>query len=74
MTNPRQDGAFPQLGQRVRVIDGPFTDYDGVVVLLHEDRRMARVVISFFGRDTTVELPFSQLEALTHSDPPPPHS
>jgi len=51
-------------GQSVRVIDGPFTDFIGVVDEILHDKGKVRVLISFFGRETPVELDFLQVEKL----------
>jgi transcriptional antiterminator NusG len=49
-------------GQRVRIIDGPFNDFPGVVDEIDMDKAKVRVMVSFFGRDTPVELDFLQVE------------
>jgi len=49
-------------GQKVRIIDGPFNDFMGVVDEIDMDKAKARVMVSFFGRDTPVELDFLQVE------------
>jgi len=49
-------------GQRVRIIDGPFNEFIGVVDEIDMDRAKVRVLVSFFGRDTPVELDFLQVE------------
>ena len=49
-------------GQVVRITDGPFADFMGSVDEVHPDRSKARVLVSFFGRDTPVELDFLQIE------------
>jgi transcriptional antiterminator NusG len=49
-------------GQKVRIIDGPFNDFLGVVDEIDMDKAKARVMVSFFGRDTPVELDFLQVE------------
>ncbi len=51
-------------GQKVRIIDGPFNDFLGVVDDIDMDKAKARVMVSFFGRDTPVELDFLQVEKL----------
>jgi transcriptional antiterminator NusG len=51
-------------GQRVRIIDGPFTDFVGSVDDLDMDKSKVRVLVSFFGRDTPVELDFLQVEKM----------
>ena len=49
-------------GEVVRVNDGPFADFMGTVDEVFEDRGKIRVHVSFFGRDTPVELDFLQIE------------
>jgi transcriptional antiterminator NusG len=51
-------------GQKVRIIDGPFNDFLGVVDEIDMDKAKARVMVSFFGRDTPVELDFLQVEKI----------
>lgn len=51
-------------GQRVRIIDGPFTDFVGSVEDIDMDKNRVRVLVSFFGRDTPVELDFLQVEKM----------
>jgi transcriptional antiterminator NusG len=49
-------------GQKVRIIDGPFSEFVGEVDEIDMDRSKVRVLVSFFGRDTPVELDFLQVE------------
>ncbi len=49
-------------GDRVRIIDGPFNDFRGVVSEIDMERHKVRVMVSFFGRETPVELDFLQVE------------
>lgn len=51
-------------GQSVRITDGPFIDFIGVVDDLNTEKGKVRVMVSFFGRETPVELDFLQLERL----------
>lgn len=48
--------------QKVRIIDGPFNDFVGTVESIDMDRGKVRVLVSFFGRETPVELDFLQVE------------
>jgi len=60
---PRIKVAFTR-GQSVRIIDGPFADFIGVVDDISYDKGKVRVLVSFFGRETPVELDFLQVEKL----------
>jgi transcription termination/antitermination protein NusG len=51
-----------KLGERVRIIDGPFNDFRGMVSEIDMERTKVRVMVSFFGRETPVELDFLQVE------------
>jgi transcriptional antiterminator NusG len=60
---PRVKIAF-EKGQSVRIIDGPFADFIGVVDEILQDKGKIRVMVSFFGRETPIELDFLQVEKL----------
>lgn len=60
---PRVKVGF-QKGQPVKIIDGPFTEFIGTVDDLNQEKGKVRVMVSFFGRDTPVELDFLQVEKL----------
>ncbi len=49
-------------GENVRVIDGPFQNFNGVVDAVNADKSKVRVLVSIFGRATPVELDFVQVE------------
>ncbi len=51
-------------GQSVRITDGPFADFIGVVDTVDTDKGKLNVLVSFFGRETPVELDFLQVEKL----------
>ncbi len=51
-------------GQKVRIVDGPFNDFLGTVAEIDMDRTKVRVMVSFFGRETPVELDFLQVEKI----------
>src|SRR3989338_1448547 len=50
------------MGDSVRVIDGPFSNFNGVVEEVKPDKQKVRVLISVFGRSTPIELDFIQVE------------
>ncbi|MBN1955835.1 MAG: transcription termination/antitermination protein NusG [Anaerolineae bacterium] len=58
---PRVKVTF-KSGQKVRIVDGPFNEFIGVVDVIDMERAKVRVLVSFFGRDTPVELDFLQVE------------
>lgn len=51
-----------KVGERVRIVDGPFNDFRGTVSEIDMERTKVRVMVSFFGRETPVELDFLQVE------------
>ena len=60
---PRVKLGFKQ-GQSVRVTDGPFTDFVGIVDEINPGKSKVKVLLSLFGRETPVELDFLQVEKL----------
>jgi transcriptional antiterminator NusG len=52
------------IGQSVRIVDGPFQDFVGQVDELNLEKGKVKVLVSFFGRETPVELDFLQVEKL----------
>ncbi len=53
-----------EMGETVRVKEGPFADFSGEIVELNEDQLKVKVLVNIFGRETPVELEFSQIARL----------
>lgn len=61
LLKPRPKVQF-EKGENVRVVDGPFTNFNGVVEDVNPEKGKLRVLVSIFGRATPVELEFIQVE------------
>jgi transcriptional antiterminator NusG len=59
--HPRLQVRF-EKGEMVKITDGPFASFNGVVDEIHEERETLRVMVTIFGRQTPVELEFTQVE------------
>lgn len=60
-TRPKPKFSF-EKGESVRVIEGPFMNFNGVVEEVHPEKGKVKVMVSIFGRATPVELEFPQVE------------
>ncbi|MDA0746155.1 MAG: transcription termination/antitermination protein NusG [bacterium] len=58
-----------QVGDRVKVIDGPFSDFVGMVDDVNPEKSKIKVMVSIFGRNTPVELDVLQVEEATEAQP-----
>jgi transcriptional antiterminator NusG len=61
VNKPRPKVLF-EVGQTIRVIDGPFKDFNGVVEEVNYEKNKLKISVLIFGRSTTVELGFGQVE------------
>ncbi|MGQ9595664.1 MAG: transcription termination/antitermination protein NusG [Anaerolineae bacterium] len=51
-----------RVGQKVRIVEGPFADFIGVVDEIYPDKGRVRILVSIFGRETPMEVDFLQIE------------
>jgi len=60
---PRPKVSF-QEGENVKVVDGPFSNFNGTIEEVNQDKGKVKVLVSIFGRSTPVELDFIQVEKI----------
>lgn len=58
------EGLVFSKGEQVKVIDGPFATFDGVIDEVKSDKMKLKVLVSIFGRETPVELQYNQVEKI----------
>ncbi len=51
-----------EVGEQVRVVTGPFADFNGIIEDINLDQSKVRVLVNIFGRDTPVELGFEDIQ------------
>jgi transcription termination/antitermination protein NusG len=51
-----------ESGQKVRILDGVFANFTGVVTGVEAEQRKVKVLLTIFGRERTIELPFAQVQ------------
>lgn len=52
------------IGEAVKVVDGPFNDFDGIIEEVQEEKRKLKVMVKIFGRRTPLELNYNQVQKL----------
>ena len=53
-----------QVGDRVKITDGPFKDFDGTINEVDPEKGRVKVLVTIFGRETPVELDFLQMKKI----------
>lgn len=53
------------IGETIKIIEGPFNDFNGVIEEVHDEKKKLKVTVKIFGRSTPVELSYMQVEKLS---------
>lgn len=53
------------IGEPVKIVDGPFNDFNGTIEEINDEKKKLRVVVKIFGRSTPVELSYMQVEKVS---------
>jgi transcriptional antiterminator NusG len=61
VNKPRPKTLF-EVGEVIRIIDGPFKDFNGIVEEVNYEKNKLKISVLIFGRSTSVELDFGQIE------------
>jgi transcriptional antiterminator NusG len=63
--NAKPEVVTYERGESVRVMDGPFSNFDGIIEEVRPEKMKVKVLVSIFGRETPVELSYNQIKKLS---------